>query len=68
MSTPVTYLVYITLYEVLTLGGCGYAVFALGASGWWFVLAVILSGAAYSPEKWASLYGNTAALTAAKGE
>lgn len=48
----VTYLIYIILFEGLVLGGTGYAVFVLGHSGWWFLLAVILSGAAYSPKKW----------------
>jgi hypothetical protein len=52
MNAYVTYLIYIVLYEGLVLGGTGYAVFVLGASGWWFVLAVMLSAAAYSPAKW----------------
>lgn len=50
-----TYLLYIIFWESLTLGGCAYCVFWRKASGWWFVLAVLLSGAAYSPEKWAAL-------------
>jgi hypothetical protein len=48
----VTYLIYIVLYETLIWGGTGYAVFALGHSGWWFALAVVASAAAYSPKKW----------------
>ena len=48
----VTYLIYIVLFEALVLGGCGYAVFVLGHSGWWFVLAVVLSAAAYRPTNW----------------
>ncbi len=51
----ITYLIYIVLYETLILGGCGYAVFVLGASGHWFWLALLLSGSAYTPEKWAAL-------------
>lgn len=47
-----TYLIYIVLYEALILGGTGYAVFALGHSGWWFLLAAIFSYSAYSPSKW----------------
>lgn len=47
-----TYLVYIILWEILIIGGSGYAVFVLGASGWWFVLSVPLSCCAYSPMKW----------------
>lgn len=47
-----TYLIYIIFWETLTLGGTGYAVFLLGFSGWWFLLAVILGGCAYSPLKW----------------
>ncbi|WP_187273279.1 hypothetical protein [Methylobacterium sp. WL19] len=30
-----------TVENILILGGTGYAVFVLGASGWWFVLAVL---------------------------
>ena len=47
-----TYLIYIVLYETLVIGGIGYAVFVLDASGWWFALAFCLSSAAYSPMKW----------------
>jgi len=52
----ISYLVYIIFFETLVLGGCGVAVFGYGASGWWFLLAVLLSGAAYSPERWSSLW------------
>ena len=50
-----TYLIYIVFWETLVIGGCGYAVFVLGFTGWWFVLAVILGSVAYSPLKW--IYG-----------
>lgn len=50
-----TYLIYLIIYEGAVLGGTAYAVFELGHSGWWFVLAILLSGAAYSPEKWSKL-------------
>jgi hypothetical protein len=52
-----TYLIYIILWVALTLGGCGYAVFVRGHSGWWFVLAVILASCAYRPEAWVALAG-----------
>jgi hypothetical protein len=52
MSAYVTYLIYIVLFEALVLGGTGYAVFVLGHSGWWFVLAAVLSGSAYKPSTW----------------
>lgn len=47
-----TYLIYIVFWESLVFGGTGYAVFVLGASGWWFALAVLLGCMAYSPLKW----------------
>jgi hypothetical protein len=47
-----TYLVYIIVYETLIIGGCGYAVFVLDRSGWWFVLAAFFSFCAYHPLKW----------------
>ena len=55
MKLQITYLIYIILYETLIIGGCGYVVFGLGHSGWWFVLAVLFSGAAYTPKKWRKL-------------
>jgi len=50
-----TYLVYIIFWETLTIGGSAYVVFGLGESGWWFLLGVILSGAALRPNKWKDL-------------
>ena len=51
-----TYLIYIIFFESLVLGGCGYIVFVLNKSGWWFLLAFILSGAAYKPKSWRKLW------------
>lgn len=48
----ITYLIYIIFWVSLIIGGTGYAVFVLGHSGWWFVLAVILGSASYSPITW----------------
>jgi hypothetical protein len=57
-TTPfITYLIYIVVYETLVLGGCAYVVFWKGASPWWFVLAVMLSNAAYKPSHW--IHGET---------
>ena len=50
-----TYLIYIIFWESLVFGGCGYAVFVLGHSGWWFLLAIFIGASAYSPAKW--IYG-----------
>jgi hypothetical protein len=47
-----TYLIYILVFETLVLGGTGYAVFVLGHSGWWWLLAILIGGMAYSPRKW----------------
>ena len=52
-----TYLIYIVFWESLVIGGAGYAVFAMGASGWWFLLAALLSGVAYPPNLW--IHGQT---------
>jgi len=52
----ITYMIYIIAWEALVIGGCAYVVFGLNRSGWWFVLAVILSGASYSPKKWRKLF------------
>jgi hypothetical protein len=48
----ITYLLYILLFEGLVLGGTGYAVFVLGFSGWWFILATVISASAYKPSVW----------------
>jgi hypothetical protein len=50
-----TYLLYVLFYETLVIGGCGYVVFGLGHSGWWFLLAVLFSCGTYSPERWHGL-------------
>ena len=55
MKSSWSYLIYIIFWELLILGGCGYAVFVIGASGWWFVLAFALSQNAYSPGAWSKL-------------
>jgi hypothetical protein len=47
-----TYLIYIVFWESLVFGGIGYAVFVLDRSGWWFLLAIVLGGAAYHPLHW----------------
>ena len=52
----ITYMIYIILWEALVVGGCGYVVFGLNRSGWWMLLAVLLSGAAYTPKKWKQLF------------
>lgn len=48
----VTYLIYVVFWMSFVFGGIGYAVFVLGHSGWWFLLAVFLGVSAYSPLKW----------------
>ena len=35
-----TLLIYY-IYVLIVLGACGYVVFGLGHSGWWFLLALI---------------------------
>jgi hypothetical protein len=52
----ITYLLYIVFFESLVLGGSVYLIFWRHASAWWFVLAMILSGAAYSPAHWRKLW------------
>lgn len=54
-----SYLIYILVFETLVLGGTGYAVFCLGHSGWWFLLATLISGHSYSPAKWYGLILDT---------
>ena len=48
----ITYLIYIVVWEGAILGGFTYLVFWREQSGWWFVLALLLSAAAYPPDKW----------------
>jgi len=54
----ITYLIYIIIWETLCIGGCGYVVFILGYSGWWFILCALFSAAAYSPKRWNELFTN----------
>lgn len=44
MNKYTAFVVYTILYEALIWGVFGYAVFVLGHSGWWFLLALLLSG------------------------
>jgi hypothetical protein len=55
MKVVVTYLIYIIIWEAMVLGGFGYIIFGLGYSGWWAVLAVLMSGSAYKPGSWREL-------------
>jgi hypothetical protein len=59
----VTYLIYTVFWESLIFGGCGYFVVATGASGWWFLLALLISGAQFSPERWNALFNRTTPAT-----
>lgn len=51
-TRAITYLIYILLYLTLVLGGIGYAVFVLGHSYWWLLLAFVLNYTTYSPSSW----------------
>lgn len=51
----ITYLIYCIFWGTLIMGGCGYAVFVLDYSGWWFLLAVVLSGSGFKPYRWYEL-------------
>lgn len=42
MSAAIVAIVALMAYRVLVLGTCSYAVFWLGYSGWWFLLALAL--------------------------
>lgn len=35
--------IMVILYNALLIGACGYVVFGLGHSGWWFLLAAVLT-------------------------
>ena len=52
----ISYLVYIIIWEALIIGGFGYVVFGLNRSGWWMLLAVLLSASAYKPKSWRKLF------------
>ena len=52
----ITYMIYIILWEALIIGGFGYVVFGLNRSGWWMLLAVMLSDSAYKPKSWRELF------------
>ena len=52
----ITYMIYIILWEALIIGGFGYVVFGLNRSGWWMLLAVLLSASAYKPKSWRELF------------
>jgi hypothetical protein len=43
------FVIYTILYKSLIWIGFGYVVFVLGYSGWWLLLAAMLSGGQYKP-------------------
>ncbi len=52
----ITYLIYSIVNVIVVIGGCGYAVFVLGHSGWWFLGAIVLCGCGYSPWRWHCIF------------
>jgi hypothetical protein len=56
MWVGVTYLIYVFFVLGLLIGGTGYAVFALGHSGWWFLAAIGIGQGTYSPWRWHSIW------------
>jgi len=54
---PIRYLIYIIVWDCLIVGIFSYAVFILGHSGWWFVLAVCMSRASVS-SLWGMMFYN----------
>lgn len=52
----ITYLLYMAISTIVALGGCGYAVFVLGHSGWWFALGVFYMSATFRPWQWNGLF------------
>jgi hypothetical protein len=58
-AIAITYLIYVILWDGMIFAGCGYAVFWLHESGWWFLAACFVGGCAYQPDKWADLWRPT---------
>lgn len=44
-----TFLLYIIIWDGGIIGGTFYATFILGHSGWWWVVAVILTAESFKP-------------------
>ena len=50
------YLLYCLLWDGGILGGCAYLVFWRGASGWWFLLAMLfVSAGGFRTASWDAL-------------
>lgn len=47
-----TYLIYIVMWETLTIGGSVYLYIWKERSGWWVVLGIILSCSCFKPNAW----------------
>lgn len=52
----VCYTIYVIVWELLVWIGAGYVYFILGKSGWWMVLAFILSTSYIKTHNWYSLW------------
>lgn len=54
-----SYVIYRILWAALLFGGCGYVVFWLGHSGWWFLAVVAIHNLHTTrPDSWADLWRN----------
>jgi len=51
----ITYLIYITSWNMFIFGGTAYIVFWKNESGLWFLLTCVLSGSAIRPDQWVDL-------------
>lgn len=56
MWVGVTYLVYCIALLLIVMGGTMYAVFALGASGFWLLAAVAICLCGYTPARWNQVF------------
>lgn len=49
MNKYVVFALYSVLFEAIIWGVFGYAVFIVGHSGWWVLVAILLSGSQLKP-------------------
>ncbi len=51
----ITFLLYTIAWQGFVWGAFWVAVMERGHSGWWLLLAILLSGCQYPPQRWAQI-------------
>lgn len=52
----ITYFLYITIWQIICIGGAAYVTFVLGRSAWWMILGCVMASSTIKTHNWYSLW------------